>query len=297
MYKILHRHFGKPLNSYGGYGEDLLCGRPHWGAFGEKKLKKRFLKLVLFSLLILNCYAQNKNLDFLCEEPFLLGEGYIEFNKKHLYKVETYSGDTWTGSFTIMGDRLIFNNDAILNGNVHDSFNINSFSGMLSVPGEYIVKPDFKSIFNFGVVTNLDGEICFGRKVKKGQKVLYENQEVVIPESDSYLYFKENTRMRDKPSLKAKTVEMPYLTRAGDYIETRNVVYKGDLNHIFAYTTFEETIDNVTSKWYLILEEDRPYDFADKNISKFVWVFGGWCDMVNENNYEYYLGLSKINRK
>ncbi|WP_318662721.1 hypothetical protein [Treponema sp.] len=264
-------------------------------------MKKVFLSALIF-FSVISAYAQsnqNKYMDFLCDSSFSLGEGHIEFKRDKTYKFETYAGDVYTGTFSLNDNRLKFNNDLFLNNVKHNNLKYNSFGWSLDIPGEYLVEPDYKSIRYYGVVTDLKGNVCFSsdKKVTAGEKVIYDDQEVIIPEPSTYLYFKENTRMRKKPSFKSETVSIPYEPKNGDYIKSRNVIYKGELIKILAYSTFEETINNVTARWYLILEKDRPPDFDSDNVSKMVWVFGGWCDIVTGKNFEYYSALSEKTKK
>lgn len=264
-------------------------------------MKKNITYLLIFLIILDNVFSQNsqdKYTAFLYESSFSLGESHIKFNNNNTYMVTTYSGDVWTGTFFVKGNRLKFNNDVKLNDfPTNIEFCSNWFGQSFKIPGEYIVDPDYRSLFDCGIISDLDGNICTSKKYSGGEKIIYENMEIIISEPFSFLYVKENTKMRAAPNLKAKVIDMPYLTKDYDYIQSRNVVFRGELPRILACSTFEETIDNVTSKWYLILESDGNSDIDHEGMVKYVWIFGGWCELVSSNNYEYYSNLSKQNKK
>ncbi|MBQ1591580.1 MAG: hypothetical protein II077_06035, partial [Treponema sp.] len=90
-----------------------------------------------------------------------------------------------------------------------------------------------------------------------------------------YLTVLENTKMRKEPSLNAETVSLAYFDYQNEkYIESRNVVYVGQVIRIIGATERKETIDGKTAPWYLIYEDDHNGgEFTEGSL---VWVYGGY---------------------
>ena len=75
----------------------------------------------------------------------------------------TYMTDGREGKFFYTETLTVFSFSYAVKDSTNHASALNGVAVLNSGTGH------LKSIFNFGVVTNLDGEICFGRKVKKGE--------------------------------------------------------------------------------------------------------------------------------
>lgn len=110
--------------------------------------------------------------------------------------------------------------------------------------------------------------------------------------NDRYVSLKSNMTMRRKPSVSAEKI---HLMRRfdGGYVKDRTIVYEDSYYLARAKSVKVDTIDGITSCWYLITEFGDIDDYDPQ--SEWVWVFGGYVTEFGEDELPKYEQLEKEN--
>ena len=246
-------------------------------------MKKKAFVLVLFSMLIsTNVFSQHSESEY---KQFFDENREIFIN----YAFEIYL-------------RLIFKDDNTFSIDGFDyhfcdgtySFSKNTIK--INYPFNYIDKERIKNLRDFGLNCDKESEIIIdldksdiynkgayisGAKVFWSDRPSEPYKEYIFEGIKCIKYpikirIKENLKMRSTPSLKGEFVHLDYFNKDTEtYISDRTVVFKDEEYKVLAKTLTEETIDGITSPWYLIWVEGAPQP-PDDPPSKYAWIFGGY---------------------
>ena len=94
----------------------------------------------------------------------------------------------------------------------------------------------------------------------------------------------ENLKMRSKPSLDSKIVEIKGCDFANGWVEaSRRIVFKGMIVTPIAKTVEKETIDGITAPWYYILQQEHDPLGRNEGEQYYVWIFGGYVQEHPQN--------------
>lgn len=250
-------------------------------------LSKKIFAIVLFSMLIsANVFSQHSEREY---------KKYFDENREIFisYGFEIFLRLTFKddNTFTIDGFDYHFCDGTY-------SFSKNTIK--INYPFNYIDKDNIKSLKDFGlnsdkaseIIIDLDksnifnkGAYISGGKVFWSDKPSEPYKEYIVDGVKCVKYpirirITENLKMRKTPSLKGELVHLDYYNyETKTYIEDRTVVFKDEEYKILARTVTEDTIDGITSSWYLINVEEACKD-PSMRIEK-VWIFGGYTMILD----------------
>ena len=250
-------------------------------------LSKKIFAIVLFSMLIsANVFSQHSEREY---------KKYFDENREIFisYGFEIFLRLTFKddNTFTIDGFDYHFCDGTY-------SFSKNTIK--INYPFNYIDKDNIKRLKDFGlnsdkaseIIIDLDNSNIFnegayisGKKVFWSDRPSASYKEYIVDGVKCVKYpirirIKENLKMRKTPSLKGELVHLDYYNyETKTYIEDRTVVFKDEEYKILARTVTEDTIDGITSPWYLINVEEACKD-PSMRIEK-VWIFGGYTMILD----------------
>lgn len=154
----------------------------------------------------------------------------------------------------------------------------------------WMVDPDYEDFDFKGLISDNTRTFYSNTQSPSGKTYDLDGERVIKRSGENkYIYINENTKMRRKPSLSAETVSLPYYYYNGDYsghVKERVVVFAGEYFQVHGETEKKDTIDGVTSPWYLIYEDDN-LGGEDTRFER-VWVFGGFSTEFDGSEIESY---------
>ena len=256
-------------------------------------MKKVFLSVLIF-FSVIYAYAQsgNKYERFLHDNTFHIGWRRFTFKSDGQYS-NIAPNDPTLGTYTVSGNKLTIEPyycpDDPEKNYYYKMYLIDGIT--ISLPATFEICPDDEDLFHKGCLIHESVTIwseCEEYSEGPFEYQGYKVKKYPVGSQEKYIFVLENTKMRDAPSLKSNVVELPYLPSHHnyDYLKKRHVVYAGEIIRIIGSTDYEETINGVKAKWYLIQEDDKMGD-ADSEY-KLVWIFGGWIKEINRSELNSY---------
>lgn len=256
-------------------------------------MKKLFY--ILFALLILsNAFSQSYNFsdekikDILVKQN-AFGE-YLKCNDNNTFvsKFRTRGGDGYhfEGTFKIQNGVITFSN--VTGSEWADNLIVTDNNGSLNFNSKYKFLPDKNNGTYIGCLFNLEDKSYFYSVRKIPANMITQINGTNVYKITGELYVTENLKMRDKPSLKSKVVEIKGCDfKCGGWVEDkRKIVFKGMTVTPIAKTVSTETIDGITAPWYYIQQQEHdPLDRNEGDIH-YVWIFGGYVKEYPENTIQ-----------
>ena len=187
------------------------------------------------------------------------------------------------GNYSVTGNKvLLYPYEVKGTGDFHEELPLDGDSSV-TLPATFEICPEEEDLFHYGCLKSDNVKIWSERKEGTNKICKYEGYNVIkypVGDKRKYVFVQDNTKMRSAPTLKSDTVTLDYLSDNQEYIENRYVVFAGEICPIIGVSDFEETINGVKARWYLIWEDNNISDMEYKE--KIVWIFGGWVKEINK---------------
>ncbi len=160
-------------------------------------------------------------------------------------------------------------------------------NGNLNLNSKFRYLPDANNGTYIGCLYDIEAKTYFWSIKEIPQNMIIEINGIKAYKVTGELYITENLKMRDKPSLNSKVVEIKGCDfRCNGWVEApRKVVFKGMvINGTKIVKTVETTtIDGITAPWYYILQQDHDPLDRNEGDEHYVWIFGGYVKEYPEN--------------
>lgn len=235
---------------------------------------------------------EEKYIEFLTNNNFNAGWWKLSFYEDGFYSLSARHDGSFYGNWT-------------LRKNAQDSYSLefssliySSFGHTSDFPQEdklhfdtWKIEPDYEDFDFKGYITNERGKTFYSNtQSPSGKTYELDGAKVIKRQGENkYIYINENTKMRTAPSLSAEPVSLSYFyydDHSSGYVKSRIVVFAGEYFHVIGETEKTETIDGVTSPWYLIYEDDN--NGGEYTESRRVWVYGGFSTEFDGSEIETY---------
>ncbi len=242
-------------------------------------------------------YMQLKNdMNYLCSYGFRIvnSEGdyvsLINFNYDNTFcAINDPNGDPCYGSYTL--EQVSSNGKTLVD---FKDLVTRYYEGSIDYYEPYLHKGYIeKKIYDFdtiGGITYTDDCQRFIECLQQTEPYKtywYKGREVIkYPVYDDAVRIEilENLKMREEPSVNGDVIYFPYHgTVNGIEINEseRNTVYAGQRFCIMAASTHKDTIDGITSPWYLIRVYSDEYADLDTEVRE-AWIFGGYTRILED---------------
>ncbi|MBR0495858.1 MAG: hypothetical protein IJJ71_06780 [Treponema sp.] len=251
-------------------------------------LSKKIFAIVLFSMLIsANVFSQHSEREYKKyfdeNREIFISYGFeiflrLTFKDDNTFTIDGFDYHFCDGTYSFLKNTIKINYPF----NYIDKDNIKrlkDFGLNCDKASEIIIDIDKSNIFNKGAYIS-GGKVFWSDKHSEPYKE-YMFEGIKCIKYPKKIRIKENLKMRKTPSLKGELVHLDYYNyETKTYIEDRTVVFKDEEYKILARTVTEETIDGITSPWYLIWVEGAPQP-PDEPPSEYAWIFGGYTMILD----------------
>ena len=246
-------------------------------------------KLIIFLFALLfasNAFSQNKELtDAQIKDALVTQNTFGEYLKCNVdntfvssYRTKGGDGYHFEGTYKIQNGIITFSDVKGTDwaNNVLGTDN----NGKLNLNSKFRYLADKNNGTNLGCLYDVEDKSYFWSVKAIPQNMIIEIDGIKTCKVTGELSITENLKMRDKPSLNSKVVEIKGCDfRCNGWVEApRKVVFKGMVINgtKIAKTVETATIDGITAPWYYILQQDHdPLDRGEGD-EHYVWIFGGY---------------------
>lgn len=258
-------------------------------------MKKLFF-VILFVISATHIFTEDNDiyLTFLKENSFSVPPWHtITFEDNGIYRL-TAPNDPNMGTYEVSGNTVTLSPYICYGYPDTEYYRFETENNYrINLPAKFEICPDEENLFCTGCLKHGNIRIWSTKESYSESIYSYEGYKVKrFPKGKDtkYLFIEENTKMRKKPNINAETVTLGYMSYKNFSFVKRHVAYKGELIPILGASVFTETIDGITSCWYLVLEDDKT-DCMDTE-SKKVWIFGGWAKEIEPYELDLYKKIS-----
>ena len=253
-------------------------------------------KLIIFLFALLfasNAFSENNKLtDAQIKDALVTQNTFGEYLKcsadnSFVSNYRTKGGDGYhlEGKYKIQNGIITFSDvkgtdwaDKMLGTDNNGNLNLNSKFRYLS---------DVNNGTYIGCLYDIEAKTYFWSVKEIPQNMVIEIDGIKVCKVAGELYITENLKMRDKPSLNSKVVEIKGCDfRCNGWVEApRKVVFKGMVINgtKIAKTVETTTIDGITAPWYYILQQDHDPLDRNEGDEHYVWIFGGYVKELSVN--------------
>ena len=251
---------------------------------------KRTVLILLVLIFAANAFSQSKGLTDSQIKDVLVTQNafgdYLKCNADNTFvsSYRTRGGDGYhfEGSYQVKNGIVSFSN--VRGGNFGDHLIFTDNNGTLNLDSSYRYVPERYNDNFLGCLCNTEDDSCLWSVKEIPEDMIIEVHGIKAYKVRKEISISENLKMRSKPSLDSKIVEIKGCDFANGWVEaSRRIVFKGMIVTPIAKTVEKETIDGITAPWYYILQQEHDPSGRNEGDVYYVWIFGGYVQEYPKN--------------